>query len=37
MVLVCSGGLCSNGGEAVIMVSASKSVGCVRVLFLCLR
>ena len=37
MVLVCSGGLCSDGGEVVIMVSASKSMGCVRVLFLCLR
>ena len=30
-------GFCSDGGEVVIMVSASKFVGCIRVLFLCLR
>lgn len=27
MVLVCSGGLCSDGGEVVVMVSNSRFVG----------
>ena len=28
MVLVCGGGLCNNGGEVVVMVSAIGSMGC---------
>ena len=28
MVLVCGGGLCNNGGELVVMVSAIGSMGC---------
>ena len=28
MVLVCGGGVCNDGGEAMVIVSMSRFVGC---------